>query len=436
MVLRTFDGIGRLQILLVPKGETVSNLIAQYQQSGLVEFAEPDYEIHAAATLPNDPKFIDGTLWGLNNTGQNGGMADADIDAPEGWAVLTSASNIVVAVIDSGIRYTHEDLASNMWLSPLDGGHGWNAIATNNLPLDDSGHGTLVAGVLGAVGNNGKGVVGVAWSVQLMAGKCLNSSGNGNVSDLITCIDYARTNGAKIINASLDSPSFSLALSNAIVSTRDAGIIFVASAGNGNPGANADINPTYPACYKIDNIVSVAYTTRNDALGNLSNYGATNILLAAPGDQIYSTARSSDSNYNSFTFSFTAGTSYAAPYVSGALALMLAKFPTENYQQIIARLLNATDPLPSLTGKCVTGGRLNLHKALSPPINLTTLAGGLFQVRVSAGPNRLCVVQKTTDLTNWSPIFTNTTSANGTFDFADPQSTNSAQSFYRATAAP
>src|SRR5208337_3909685 len=165
-VLQTFEGIGHLQIVSVPKGETVQGLIAQYQKSGLVEFAEPDYALHAAPTTPNDPKYLDGTLWGLNNYGQNSGTPHADIDAAEGWDVLTSASNIVVAVIDSGIWYTHEDLAANMWVNPNDGGHGWNALTATNDPNDDNGHGTLVAGVLGAVGNNGKGVVGVAWQVQ------------------------------------------------------------------------------------------------------------------------------------------------------------------------------------------------------------------------------------------------------------------------------
>lgn len=435
-VLRTFDGIGHLQVLRVPKGETVPSLIAQYQKSGLVEFAEPDYEIHAAAA-PNDPKYTDGTLWGLNNTGQNSGTADADINAPEGWDVLTSASNIVVAVVDSGIRYTHEDLASNMWVNPVDGSHGWNAIATNNLPNDDNGHGTIMAGVMGAVGNNGKGVVGVAWQVQMMACKCLNSSGNGSDSDLIACIDYARTNGARIINASLDSTGFSLALSNAIVSVRDTGIIFIASAGNNS--ANIDATPHYPACYNIDNIVSVAYTTRTDDLGFLSNYGATNVDLAAPGDQIYSTFSSSDSSYYPpYNFINIAGTSYAAAYVSGACALLLAQYPSDTPQEIISRLLNATDPLPSLAGKCRTGGRLNLRKALRTIRVTTTPFGnsGPFQLRVSGGLNRTCAIEATTNLVNWSPVFTNTTSTNGTFDFADDQSTNLSQRFFRATGSP
>jgi len=437
-VLRTFDGIGHLQILRVPKGETVPGLIAQYQKSGLVEFAEPDYLVYADTTSPNDPKYVDGTLWGLNNYGQNSGTAHADIDAPEAWDVLTSASNIVVAVLDSGIRATHEDLASNMWVNPSDGGHGFNAFTGTNDPSDDStSHGTMVAGVLGAVGNNGKGVTGVAWCVQMMACKCLNN-GTGSDSTVIACIDYAVTNGAKIINASFDSPTPSLALSNAIIATRDAGIIWVASAGNNT--YNVEVNPSYPTCYGIDNVVSVAYTTRTDALGGFSNYGAIHVALAAPGDQIYTTFAASDTYYwpPSGLGINNAGTSFSAPYVSGACALLIAQYPADSYQETIARLLNSTDPLPSLAGKCRTGGRLNLSKALRT-IRVATVptgSGEPFQLRVSGGLNRTCAVEATTNLIDWSSIFTNTTSTDGTFDFADDQSTNFSQRFFRATAAP
>ena len=429
-VLQTFEWIGRLQVLRVPEGETVPGLIAKYQWSALVEFAEPDFTGRAFAT-PNDPKFVDGTLWGLNNTGQNGGTVDADIDAPEAWDVLTSASNIVVAVLDTGVRSSHEDLAANMWVNPNDGSHGTNALAGNNDPSDDSGHGTMIAGILGAVGNNGKGVTGVAWQVQIMACKCFNNFGVGNISSAVACLDYARANGARIINASWGFTN-SLALSNAFYSVRNAGIIVVAAAGNAS--TNIDVNPTYPASYDLDNVVSVAYTTRNDTLGPDSNYGPTNVDLAAPGEQIYSTFGATDSFYFSNT-----GSSFAAPYVAGAFALMLAKYPTETYQQIIARVLNATDPLPALTGKCVTGGRLNLRKALSPPISLTAIpaaGAGPFQLRVSAGPNRTCVIEFSADLTAWSPVFTNTTSVSGTFDFTDDQPANSMPRFFRAVSAP
>jgi subtilisin family serine protease len=424
-VLKTFPGIRGLQVVRLPAGEPVANAIARYQQSGLVEFAEPDFQRELLVS-PNDTYFANGTLWGLNNTGQNGGTPDADIDAPEAWDVLNSASNIVVAILDTGINPAHEDLATNVWRHPVDGGYGWNALATNNAPGDDEGHGTLVAGVLGAEGNNSKGVVGVAWRVQIMACKCFNASKVGFDSDIIQCIDYARTNGARIINASLGGTGYSSSLSNAIVAARNAGIIVVASAGN--TGANLDATPYYPASYDIDNIVSVAATTRTDNLWGSSSYGATNVDLAAPGDQIYS------------TFVFVpylgplGGTSFAAPYVSGTLALMLAKFPGETHQQIIARLLAAIDPKASLTGKCVTGGRLNTRKALSPDIVLTPLAGSPATITVAAGPNRECIVQRSTNLTDWISFTTNTTSTSGTFVFTN--TLVSPPVFFRATAAP
>lgn len=433
-MVRKFSALRGLQVVTVPPVTTVPGLVAEYQRSGLVEFAEPDYLVQADATYPNDPQFTSGALWGLYNYGQSGGTAHADIDAPNGWDVLTSASNIVVAVLDSGIRYTHEDLASNMWVNPYDGGHGFNAFDGTNDPNDDStSHGTMVAGVLGAVGNNGKGVTGVAWQVQLMACKCLNN-GTGSDSTVISCIDYAQTNGARIINASFDSPTPSLALSNAIAAAGAAGIIWVASAGNNS--YNVEVNPSYPTCYGLGNVVSVAYTTRTDALGAFSNYGAVHVALAAPGDQIYTTFASSDSAYFPPTgLSYNlAGTSFSAPYVSGALALMLAKYPAENYQQIIQRLLNATDPLPSLAGKCLTGGRLDLAKALNPPVWLSsvpTAVAGTFQLHLATGANRLCTIQMSPDLVNWTPIYTNTTSASGTFDFTNTIS--APDRFFRAT---
>ena len=313
-VLATFAGLGGLQIVRLPAGETVPGFIAKCEQSGLVEFAEPDYLGQVYAT-PNNPKYLDGTLWGLHNIGQNGGTADADIDAPEAWDVLNSASNIVVAVIEAGMRYTHEDLAANMWLSPNDGSHGLNALTGTSDPSDDSGHGTLVAGILGAVGNNGKGVAGVAWRVQIMACKSFNNFGVGNLSATVACLDYARTNGARIINASWGFDPGSLVLSNAVLAARNAGIIVVAACGNSS--LNVDVTPSYPATYGSDNILSVAYTTRNDTLAAASNYGATNVHLAAPGEQIYSTYGATDSFYFS-----ASGSSYAAPYVAGACALM------------------------------------------------------------------------------------------------------------------
>jgi subtilisin family serine protease len=419
-VLQTFDGIGGIQVVALPAGETVAGFIAKYQNSGLVEFAEPDYIGHVAAT-PNDRYYTNSTLWGLNK-----------IEAAPAWDVLTSASNVIVAVLDTGVRCAHEDLKPNIWVNPIDGGHGWNALTGTNNPSDDSGngHGTMVAGVLGAAGNNGKGVAGVAWQVQIMACKCFNNAGVGTISACLTCFDYARANGARIINASWGFTN-SLALSNGVYSLREAGIIVVAACGNS--ATNTDISPTYPASYSMDNVVSVAATTIDDTLASFSNYGATSVHLGAPGANIMSTFVATDSYYYS-----DSGTSLAAPYVSGALALMLAEYPMDSYQSIINRVLSATDPLPSLMGKCVTGGRLNLRKALTP-IRLTCAAAtgaGPFQLHVSATTNLALVIQASTNLASWFPIFTNTTSASGAFNFTDDQSTNSPQRFYRAVASP
>ena len=422
-VVGRFSGIRGLEILSIPTDVAVERLVAEYQRSGLVEFAEPDYLGHTATT-PNDPRYVDGTLWGLNT-----------IDAPHGWDVQASASNILVAVLDTGVRYTHDDLASNMWVNPNDGSHGLNVLAGTTDPNDDAGHGTMVAGVLGAVGNNGKGVVGVAWKVQIMACKCFNSSGVGAISDVVTCLDYAQTNGARLINASWGFNPDSQALSNAVLSVRDAGIIVVAA--SGNSATNIDLNPSWPASYHFDNIVSVAYTTRSDTLAAPSNFGPTSVHLAAPGEQIYSTIGFTGAPSDSL-YAQNSGTSFSAPYVTGALALMLAKFDTESYQMIIGRLFTATDALPSLAGKCTTGGRLNLRNALDPPIRLKAVSsgGGPFQLHVSAAPNFACTVQISTDFAGWTPIFTNTTSTNGTFDFTDYGSTNQVRRFYRAVSAP
>lgn len=216
-VRKSFARFGNLQVVKLPPGASVAGMVAEYQRSGLVEYAEPDYIVTVdSANHPNDPHYTNGWLWGLNNT------TDTDIDAPEAWHFRTSAEAVVVAVIDSGVWYTHADLVTNMWHNPdeIDNGEDddGNGIAddiygimfkdgdSSGDPLDDAGHGTHVAGIVGAVGNNGEGVVGVAWRVQIMACKFLHPTPGGalegNASDAIACIDYAIAKGANIINAS------------------------------------------------------------------------------------------------------------------------------------------------------------------------------------------------------------------------------------------
>ena len=392
-VLNVFPSMGNLQVVKVPSGTTVSSAISLYQQSGLVQYAEPDYYIHALTT-PNDPGYP--KLWGFHNTNQFGGVAGDDIDAPDAWNLQHDASNIIVAVVDTGVRYTHEDLVPNMWHNPLENQDGYtndlygiNLVANgrgNGDPWDDYGHGTHVAGTVGAVGNNGIGVVGVAWDVQIMACKFLDTNGIGTIDGAIACLDFARSHGANVVNASWGTTTFtSQALHDSIASLRDAGIMFVAAAGNS--AADNDVTPLYPASYSdLDNIIAVAATDESDNLASFSDYGATNVDLGAPGVQIGSCWNGSDSDYE-----YDDGTSMAAAMVSGAVVVMEAHFPGESYQQIKQQILANVDSRPGLQGKCLTGGRLNLYKAITggapPP---PTLAAG-FTANPTSGLAPLAV---------------------------------------------
>lgn len=386
---RQFEDMGGIQVLELAPGEDPVQKSQEYLASGLVDAAEPDYVIHASAT-PNDPGYY--YSWGLNNTGQLGGKAHADIDAPSAWDSQNSASNIIVAVVDTGARYTHEDLAANMWHNPreipgngkdddgdgiIDDVVGMNAITGSGDPMDDAGHGTHVSGIIGAVGNNGKGVAGVCWKVQIMALKFMDSTGQGDTSDAISCINYARQHGAKVINASWGSTFGSSALRTAISSAKNAGIIFVAAAGNEQ--SNNDLTPSYPASYTLNNIVTVAATNGRDELDTqYSNYGATSVDIAAPGTGIYSTWYGGDSAYQ-----YLSGTSMATPHVTGAIALLCAAYPSDSYSTTISKLYAAVDKLPSLSGKCVTGGRLNIGKLFPRHWTLNTTQVGEGSVTVA-----------------------------------------------------
>ena len=321
--------------------------------------AEPDFFCHLSM-VPNDRYFLQHQWAFFNNL--------YGIHAEEAWNLRTSAASVIVALIDSGIRYTHEDLASNMWHnpSPSEAGdlYGWNASVKEGDPkcgdpMDGLGHGTHGAGTIGAAGNNGLGIAGVAWNVQLMACKFVDDHGAGVVSDAVICMNYASTHGASVVNCSWGYPDYSSALYEAMNRARTAGIIVVVAAGNSS--SNNDEHPCYPANYDLDNIVTVTSTGAFDGLTRLSNDGPTTVHLAAPGENIYSTWSASDSFYCS-----KSGTSCAAPFVSGAFALLKAQFPMESHQRLIARLLKATDKTPGLEGKTITGGRLNLAKALAP----------------------------------------------------------------------
>ncbi|MDB6149846.1 MAG: peptidase and in kexin sedolisin [Chthoniobacter sp.] len=393
---RRYDRLGGIEVLNFNSAAAATAAIRQLKASGEVEYVEPDYLVYPSAT-PNDPRYTDGSLWGLHNTGQRSGTNDADIDAPEAWDTLRDAPNIIVAVIDTGVRYTHEDLAANMWRNPgetagngidddgnglVDDVFGINAIAGTGNPMDDHGHGTHCAGTIGGVGNNGKGVAGVAWRVQIMACKFLPAVGGGSTSDAIECINYAVSKGAHILSNSWGGGGFANALNDAIASARAAGIIFVAAAGN--ESKDNDVDPNYPSGYAQDNVISVASSTRTEGLSDFSNFGRTTVDIAAPGSDILSTIHTSDSAYGE-----KSGTSMATPQVAGALALLKVRFPGETYRQLIQRLFNSADRMPAFSGRSVTGARMNLSNALtgssSRPINdplagATEIPGSRFVV--------------------------------------------------------
>jgi subtilisin family serine protease len=342
---------------------------ARLLRNRAVQFVEPNY-VMQANRIPNDRSF--GEQWGLRNLGHFGGKSGADVGATLAWDTVTS-SPATVAVVDTGVSYKHPDLIGNAWTNTADpvNGHdddgdgfdddvyGADFIANDSNPDDDGGHGTHVAGIIGAQGNNAIGISGVNWDVNVMALKFLDENGEGNTADAANAIDYAVAHGARVINASWGGPAFSMALFGSIKRAGERGTLVVAAAGN--EGVNADLKPDYPAAFDLPNIVSVAATDRSDRLLDFSNYGSKSVDLAAPGDDVYSTVPTlaDPSGYASFS-----GTSMAAPFVSGAAALYLARFPQASADQVKAALMQSSDRLPSLTGKTVSGGRLNIARAI------------------------------------------------------------------------
>ncbi len=349
----------------------VLQAVATLRQDPSVEYAEPNYILHADVT-PNDPRYPE--LWGMNNTGQTGGTPDADIDADTAWNVSTGSSSVLLAVIDTGVDYNHPDLAANMWTNPgeipgngidddgngfIDDIHGWDFVNNDGDPFDDYGHGTHVSGTIGGVGNNGIGVTGVNWNVNIMAVKFLNSSGSGTTANAVLAVQYTTMMGVRLTSNSWGGGSFSQTLYDAIAAAGAANIAFVAAAGNN--GANSDTSPAYPAAYDLPNIISVAATDHNDLLASFSNYGAVSVDLAAPGVDILSTLPGNQYGLNS-------GTSMATPHVAGAYALALSvSAPGIPVAQVKNILLSSVDHIPAMAGKCVSNGRLNIFFAIAEP---------------------------------------------------------------------
>jgi subtilisin family serine protease/subtilisin-like proprotein convertase family protein len=362
--------LGQLWELNLDADTSLNAALAAFNASPLVAFAEPDYTVHITDT-PDDPQFA--SLWGLNNTGQTGGTADADIDAPEAWDLTTGSSSTLVAVIDTGVDYRHPDLAANMWVNGgeipgdridndgngfVDDVHGYDFINEDGDPLDDQGHGTHVAGTIGAVGDNGVGVAGINWDVKIMALKFLGADGSGSTSDAIRALNYAVQMGADVSNNSYGDNEFSQAFLSAIDAAGQAGHIFVAAAGNSS--SNNDASPFYPAAYDLPNLVTVAASDDRDRLASFSNYGVTSVDLAAPGVNILSTTPNN-------TYTSNSGTSMAAPHVTGVVSLVRGQHPEWSPVQVIDQVLTSVDYVPALESRVATAGRLNAARAVGVP---------------------------------------------------------------------
>jgi subtilisin family serine protease len=357
-----------------------ATVVSEYQQLPEVEYAEPNFEIELDAAeasgplvpiLPQDPQFND--QWALANSGQRGGKQGADISATLAWATTTGSDKVVVAVLDSGVDYTHEDLIQNMWMRPasmapyhdnelgtIDDENGFDAIDTTGDPMDENGHGTHCAGIIGAEGENNVGIAGVNWKVQIMPLKFMNAGGFGTTKDAIEAINYVIDRkkagvNVRIISASWGSTQRSRALEDAIRKAYENDILFVAAAGNAT--TNNDRTPHFPSSYNVPNVISVAALDRNDELAKFSNYGPKSVAIAAPGVDILST-------WLGDAYEEKSGTSMATPVVAGVAALVLAEHPRRSVDDLRKKLLASTDPIVALKGKTVTGGRINAAKAL------------------------------------------------------------------------
>lgn len=376
-------GFKRLNIhhVKLPSSLSVEDAIREYKKDPNVEYAEPNYIVRKSV-LPNDPRYSD--QWGHTK-----------ISSPAAWDIATGSTNIIVAVLDTGIDYSHDDLAGNMWVNPgetpgngtdddgngvVDDIYGANFGGTSpGNPMDDDiadSHGTHVAGIIGAVGNNGVGVSGVNWGVRLMAVKFLHgSAGEGYTDDAVSGIMYAVDNGARVINCSFEIGEYSSSLEGAIKDADSKGVIVVSAAGNSN--LLIDNISVSPASIKTANNITVASTTSSDIRSSFSNYGRATVDVAAPGSDILSTTNHcQDEDWNNVCengtvrtrgYDYLSGTSMAAPQVSGLAALIWSNHTSISHYQVKGRILNGVDKLAALSTTTITGGRINAYNSLSNP---------------------------------------------------------------------
>ncbi len=344
-----------------------------------IEYAEPNF-IYTHDAVSNDTYFTNGSLWGMYGATTSPANQFGS-HAATAWANGKTGSNTVyIGIIDEGYMYTHEDLAANAGVNPgevsgngvdddgnglVDDVYGWDFNGNNNTVFDGAGddHGTHVAGTIGGVGGNGKGVAGVCWNVKLLNAKFLGSRG-GTTANAIKAVDYFTDlkirSGLNIVatNNSWGGGGFSQALQDAIQRANNAGILFIAAAGNAS--SNNDATANYPSNYNVANVIAVASITNTGGLSSFSNYGATQVDLGAPGSGIYSSVPVSSKGKILSGYASYNGTSMATPHVTGAAALYASINAGASAATIKSALLSSTIATPSLSGKCVTGGRLNV----------------------------------------------------------------------------
>jgi subtilisin family serine protease len=435
-VLETLGDLGWQRVRL-PESLSVDVAMSRYSKLDGVEYAQPNFYYHLLLT-PNDPSFTATGMYGLTR-----------IAAPSAWDLTTGSSNVVVADIDTGLGYTHQDIAANAWVNAaeiqgngvdddgngfVDDIYGLDVFNNDSNPIDDNPstvwHGTHTAGTIGAVGNNGIGVVGVNWNVRIMSIKLYGTTGNGANSTsamLVNAYNYVRMMKNRGVNIRVTNNSyggcgeacgFDQATKDALDAMGNAGILNVFAAGNDN--INNDVTPSYPVSYTSPSVLGVAASTSTDAKASFSSYGPISVDLAAPGSGVLSTTFASTSSYGSLS-----GTSMASPHTAGAAALLSAFNPNLSVASLKATLMNTVDPIAAWSGLIKTGGRLNVDRALRnqtactfPTAMTLPTKGGIFTLNLTPGTNCDYFVRSTS---NWIKITGGSNqqfSGNGTVTFS------------------
>jgi RHS repeat-associated protein len=353
--LRGASGVEKLELL---GGRDARAAAQEMLLNPQVEFVEPNFLIAKDDVVPNDDQFNE--QWALRNTGQNGGQFGSDVNAVGAWKTTTGSRSAVIAVIDSGIDFTHPDLADNQWLNPaasVNGDvHGWDWVVDSGETKDEQGHGTAVAGIIAAEGNNAVGTTGVMWRASLMSLRVLDNTGTGDVANAIEAIDYAVAHSAQVINLSWGTNAESLALKDAIERALKRNVVVVCSAGNGS--RDLATGPYYPASFDLKNLITVAGSDNFDHLASWSNWDAKSVTVAAPGINILTTQRGGG-------YWNVSGTSAAAPIVTGIAGLLKTFQPGATAQAIALAIEQGARKTASLSGKVASGGVVNAEDALA-----------------------------------------------------------------------